>query len=219
MRLDRTALRERLNARVAVGAEENADGHVQILVQLVREGQRQGGEAAGGADLFPAVIRGGSLLRVERGHRVDVDLPNEHLVLGRGEVARELVAHALVRSPNHVGLTAGKPHFTDEHALEGNRLTAAVFHLKVAFGARDFQRIEPHHPVAVLVRNGGLRLPGELHRHFRSRHIPTPNRHGGFALQDRVVCKRRGQFQRLLRGRQTVRKRNPQDENEYTLHY
>ena len=56
------------------------------------------------------------------------------------------------------------------------------------------------HPIAVLVRNGGPRLSGELDGDLASRGIETP--HGDFALplQNHVVGEGRGQFQLLIGG-------------------
>ena len=102
MRLDCLALGEGLDARVAVGAEENADGHIQFLIQGVRERKRQGRETTSSIGSFPAVIRGGAFLRVQRGHGVDVDFAYRNILLGRGEIARQLIAHAFASRPNHV---------------------------------------------------------------------------------------------------------------------
>ena len=102
VRLDGLALGEGLDARVAVGAEENADGHVEFLVKLVCEGKGQRGKPTRGAGLFPAVIRGGAFLGVQRGHGIDVDLADRNILLGRGQIVRQLVAHAFAGGPNHV---------------------------------------------------------------------------------------------------------------------
>ena len=80
--LDCFALGEGLDAGVAVGAEQDADRHVQFLVELIGEGERQGGKTTCGIGFLPTLLGSGPFLRVKGGHRVYVDFPDGHLNLG-----------------------------------------------------------------------------------------------------------------------------------------
>ncbi|MBG69212.1 MAG: hypothetical protein CMN06_03650 [Roseibacillus sp.] len=113
----------------------------------------------------------------------------------------QLVAHALARRPDHVGLPRGEPDLSDQHTLERDRFTLVVPYLETPFLPGSPQRIEFHHPVTILIHHGGLGLPGKLHTNFISRFIKTPDRNLGFPLQDHVVRKGHRQFQLLIGGR------------------
>ena len=201
VRLYRFALGESLDAGVAVGAEQDTDGHVQFLVEFVGKGKGEGGESTRGAGFLPAFLRSGLLLRIKGGHGGNVDFPDGHVLRGRGNFLGQLIAHALPGNPDHVGLPGGEPDLSDQHPLERDRFPLVVPYLEPPFLPGSLQRIEFHHPVTVLIRHGGLGLPGKLDADFVSRFIKTPDRNLGFPLQDHVVREGDRQFQLLIGGR------------------
>ena len=201
MILYRLALGKGLNPRVAVGTEQDSDGNVQLLIELVGKGKGEGRESTRGAGFLPALLRSGPLLRIKGGHGGNVDFPDGHVLRGRGNFLGQLIAHALARRPDHVGLPGGEPDLADQHPLERDRFPLVVPYLELPFLPGCLQGIEFHHPVTVLIRHGGLCLPGKLDADFVSRFIKTPDRNIGFPLQDHVVREGNRQFQLLIGGR------------------
>ena len=82
MILYRLALSKGFDASVAVGAEQDADGDIQLLVELMGKRKREGGKPARATGFFPAFLGSGLLLWIEGGHGVDVDFADGNILLG-----------------------------------------------------------------------------------------------------------------------------------------
>ncbi len=189
VRFNRLSLGKGLNPRIAMSAEKDPNGNLQLPVELVGKRQRESGKPSCLLHLFPSLLRSCFFLRIEGRDRIDIDLPDWNLLLCPGEVTGKIATHAFPGGPDHVRLSGREPHFTNQHSLKIMRLPSVVPHPEDPLGERCFEGVQPEHPVPFIISLGSLDLPRKLNRHFASRDIGPPDRHCALSLQDHVVGK------------------------------
>lgn len=114
MGLDRLALGECLDTRVAMGSQQYADRHLQLFLELMGERQRECREIAGHAARFPAFLGGYPNLWVQRRNGVGSEFPDRELVLRVPDFLSQDTAQAPIGKPFHVRLAGSMPDFTDK---------------------------------------------------------------------------------------------------------
>ena len=182
----------------AMAAADDADRHLEFLMEIPGEGQRESREVSRRFRAAPAFLGTRPAAWIKRGtgvHRVFADR-NIHFRFCQS--GGQFAAPRLARKPVHVRLAGSEPNLANEQSFAGDTFTLGIRDRHLALFRRGCQRFEFHHPFALRVRSNRLALTGKSDGDLVARRSPAPHRNCHAALKHCVIDKWRGQFEQLL---------------------